>query len=55
MSISFAELNSWIGMFLWPLFRIGAMFTVAPVTGARSVPTRIRLILTLAVTLVVLP
>ncbi len=55
MTISSAELNSWIGAFLWPLFRIGALFMVAPITGSSSVPVRARMILALAVTVALVP
>jgi flagellar biosynthetic protein FliR len=50
-----AEIAGWIGTFLWPFFRIGAMTTVAPVFGTRAVPVRIRLGIALALTLVIAP
>ncbi len=40
---------------MWPLFRIGAMLMVAPVFGAQSVPVRMRVVMALALTAVVLP
>lgn len=39
--------------FLWPFFRIGALFMVMAVTGSKLVPVRVRLILAVAVTAVV--
>ncbi len=44
-----------ISAYLWPWFRVGAMFLAAPVTGSMSVPMRVRLVLGLAVTAVIVP
>lgn len=55
MNFTSAELTAWIGSFLWPLFRVGAMVGAAPILGARTVPARIRLGLALAITLVIVP
>ena len=44
-----------VAKFLWPLMRIGAMFVAVPVFSIRSVPARVRLILSVAITLVVIP
>lgn len=50
-----AEITGWLGTFLWPFFRIGAMFMLAPITGSTNVPMRVRLMLSLAVTAIVVP
>lgn len=55
MTFTMAEITAWIGSFLWPFFRIGAMLMVAPVTSANYVPVRARLIIALAITLVIVP
>ncbi len=55
MNFTSAELTAWIGSFLWPLFRVGAMVGAAPIFGARVVPVRIRMGLALAITLVIVP
>ncbi|MDH5786570.1 MAG: flagellar biosynthetic protein FliR [Chromatiales bacterium] len=55
MSITTAEIVAWLGTFLWPFFRISSMFMVAPVTGGQYVPVKVRLMLSLAITLVVMP
>ncbi len=55
MNFTGAELASWIGSFIWPLFRIGAFIGTAPIVGSAVVPMRIRLGLALLVTLVVAP
>jgi flagellar biosynthetic protein FliR len=55
MTLTMAEITSWVGSFLWPFFRIGAMLMVAPITSANYVPVRVRLMLGVAITLVVVP
>jgi len=57
MPISFtsAEIAAWVGSFLWPLVRIAAMVSIAPVFGAQMVPMRIRLLTAVALTWVVFP
>ncbi|MGM0592961.1 MAG: flagellar biosynthetic protein FliR [Pseudomonadota bacterium] len=55
MTLGMAEITGWLGGFLWPFFRIGAMFMLAPVIGSTNVPMRVRLMLALAVTVVVYP
>jgi flagellar biosynthetic protein FliR len=48
-------LYEFIGQYLWPFMRIGALFMAVPVIGARTVPARIRLMLALVVTALVSP
>jgi flagellar biosynthetic protein FliR len=55
MTFTSAELSAWIGAFIWPFARIGALVGIAPVLGSRIVPVRIRLGLALALTAVVAP
>jgi flagellar biosynthetic protein FliR len=43
------------GSFIWPLLRISAMFVAFPVFSMHAVPARVRLVLALALTVVVLP
>jgi flagellar biosynthesis protein FliR len=44
-----------VASFIWPLIRISAMFVAVPLFSMRAVPARVRLILSLIITLVVLP
>jgi len=50
-----AVLLSSAGQFLWPLFRISGFFMVAPIFGAQVVPSRIRLMLAVTMTILVAP
>jgi flagellar biosynthetic protein FliR len=55
MHFTSAEITAWIGAFLWPFFRIAAMFSSAAVFNMRALPMRLRLMLALAVALVLAP
>ncbi|MFO1349988.1 MAG: flagellar biosynthetic protein FliR [Gammaproteobacteria bacterium] len=55
MLVTSAEIASWVGGLLWPLARIGALVSVAPVYGSRTLPVRARLLLALALTWAVWP
>jgi flagellar biosynthetic protein FliR len=44
-----------VALFIWPLMRISAMFVSVPLFSIRSVPARVRLILSVAITFVVMP
>jgi flagellar biosynthetic protein FliR len=55
MIISEAEFNAWMGAYLWPMVRIGAMLLAAPVFSSRQVPVRYRLMLMLLITWMVIP
>lgn len=49
------ELGQWLGGWLFPLFRVGGFFLVAPVLGSALVPARIRLGLALASSVLLAP
>lgn len=55
MHFTGAEITGWIGSFLWPLFRIGAMVAAMPIYGSILIPVRVRLVLVLAITSIVAP
>jgi flagellar biosynthetic protein FliR len=44
-----------VALFIWPLMRISAMFVSIPLFSIRAVPARVRLILSIAITLVIMP
>ncbi len=45
----------WWGSFFWPFVRIGALMAVMPVLSARTIPARIKLLITLIVTATIAP
>jgi flagellar biosynthesis protein FliR len=55
MSVTDAQLLSWVQQFVWPLLRISALFMIAPVLGVRTVSPRVRLLLALLITVIVTP
>ena len=55
MDYSFAQATAFVGSLIWPMMRIGAMLLAMPVIGTRLVPTRAKIIITLVLSVVVLP
>ena len=55
MLITGAELTAIVGSFLWPLFRVSAVVMTAPIFGAKTVPARVKLMVSLAITAVIVP
>ncbi|HEY0973716.1 MAG TPA: flagellar biosynthetic protein FliR [Solimonas sp.] len=55
ITVTDTQLLAWLQQYFWPFVRIGALFMLAPVLGARNVPARIRLGLAAAITLIVAP
>jgi flagellar biosynthetic protein FliR len=55
MLFTSADIAAWIGSLLWPFTRIAAMLAIAPIFGARMVSLRIRLVMALLLTWIVLP
>lgn len=55
MNFTGAEITTWLATLLWPFMRIGAMFAAAPIFSARSVPVRIRVLLALLISWILVP
>lgn len=55
MEISLLQLEHWVNGFLWPLFRVMSFFMAMPIIGTQMLPTRLRLGLALAVTVLLVP
>ncbi len=53
MAGTLQDLMHWLEGVVWPLLRIGAVMAAGPVFGARSVPVRLRVVLALAFTVLV--
>ncbi|MES2823879.1 MAG: flagellar biosynthetic protein FliR [Pseudomonadota bacterium] len=50
-----AQINQFIGQYLWPMMRISAFYFAIPIIGSRVVPARARIILALFTTMLVVP
>ena len=55
MDVGFAQATAFVGSLMWPFMRIGAMLMAMPVLGTRMVPTRVKIVATLAISIFVLP
>lgn len=55
MEMNFATISAWIGMFLWPFFRIGAAMLSMPFYGDGAIPVWVRTLLALSVTVISAP
>ncbi len=49
------EMTTWVASLMWPVMRIGAMFAAAPIFSARSVPVRIRVLLSFIIAWMLIP
>lgn len=50
-----AQITEFVGRYLWPLFRITAVFMSMPILGTRVVTGRVRMVLALCVTWLIVP
>ena len=55
ISLTDAQINTWLINFIWPLTRILGLIMVAPIFGHRSVPRRIKIGLGVFIALIVVP
>ena len=55
MDFDFAQATAFVGSLIWPMMRIGAMLIAMPVIGTRLVPTRVKIIITLVLSVLVIP
>lgn len=55
MQVTDTQLLQWLGAWLWPFIRVSGFMMAAPVIGTRTVPARVRVVLALAVTGILLP
>ncbi len=55
ISVTSAQLDAWLAAFVWPLARVLALISSAPVIGNPSVPLRIKIALGLLITFALAP
>jgi flagellar biosynthetic protein FliR len=55
ITLTSAELNTWIASILWPLTRILGLISVAPLFGNVSVPARVKICLGILLALIIVP
>lgn len=49
------DLHTWIGLFLWPLFRVASFFAVAPIFGESAVPVPVKVGCSVVISLAITP
>jgi flagellar biosynthetic protein FliR len=55
LTFSAAQLSAWYGALFWPLVRVLALFSAAPIFSHPSLPLRVRIGLAIAISLVLAP
>jgi flagellar biosynthesis protein FliR len=50
-----AQITEFVGRYLWPFFRISALFMTMPIVGTRLVTARVKIVLGITVTLLIVP
>ncbi|WP_347904782.1 flagellar biosynthetic protein FliR [Pseudomonas purpurea] len=55
LALTDAQISTWVGSFMLPLFRVGAVLMTMPIFGTTLVPKRVRLYFALAITVVIVP
>lgn len=55
LELSDAQIGGWVGQFALPFFRVASLLTTMPIIGTQLVPMRIRLLMAVAVSLVLVP
>src|SRR4051812_45986875 len=55
ITVTSAELNTWIASFLWPLTRILGLISVAPLFNNVSVPARVKIGLGIMLSIIIAP
>ena len=55
INLTAEQINSWVALVMWPMFRIAGLFSIMPVLGGGEVPVRVRVALALAITILIVP
>ncbi len=55
LTITAEQINSYVGLIMWPLFRIAGAMSILPVLGGGEVPVRVRVGLAFMITMLIVP
>jgi len=55
LTITAEQINSWVGLVLWPMFRIAGLLSILPAFGGGEVPVRVRVGLAVLITVLIVP
>lgn len=55
ITLTAEQINGWVAQVIWPLFRVAGLLSVMPVFGGTQVPVRVRVALSLLITILIVP
>lgn len=55
LTITAEQINGYVGLFMWPLFRVAGLLSILPVLGGGEVPVKVRIGLAFLITLLIVP
>ncbi len=55
LTLTAEQINSWVALLIWPMFRVMGLLSIMPVLGGGEVPVRVRVALSLLITLMIVP
>lgn len=55
LTLTAEQINSWVGLVLWPMFRIAGLLSIMPALGGGEVPVRVRAALAFLLTILIAP
>ncbi len=55
LQITFAQLEAWLALFIWPFTRITAFLAVAPLLGHSSIPMQVKIGMAFIITVLISP
>lgn len=55
LTITAEQINGYVGLFMWPLFRVAGLLSIMPVLGGGEVPVKVRVGLAFMITLLIVP
>lgn len=55
ITLTAEQIHSYVGLVLWPMFRIAGLLSILPVLGGGEVPTRVRIALAFLLTMLIVP
>jgi len=55
LTVTSAQLNTWLALFIWPFFRILAIIATEPVLGNRSIPATVKIGLAALIAILLAP
>jgi flagellar biosynthetic protein FliR len=53
--INAADVSQWVGKLWWPSLRIGGFIAAAPIASEKTIPNQVKIVLTLALTVLLAP